>query len=308
MTNLTTYTAGVGDAPLLGYLAWYTVFDNTMIPYKDLENALDQAGLGYATPRPPKAKDVFRRSCTSHEKRREPVSKGVYENHLIRDVRSIGGAVDKHLVIERVDTNGRRLDYTPVYELSYNDKNGAYATSLHPSASEYIHVAESVITTFRQWQDKVHSQAVRTAILRVLQHQHATVVRPSGGVYFISSRNVDDVHGMEQVLTGLTGTKGASIHTVPLVDNPRQREMLEDAFKNEMENRLSDLMADVDQAIDAGKVGSKKFSNLASELSDIKSKAREYTSVLESEQEAVSLRVQAFESKLSKLYQLQLAE
>lgn len=108
---------------VLGQLTWYTIHD-TEVSRDHIAEQLRLAGLpAHFAPPPIHPADAFRRATSAMETRRIPGPEGVFENYLVREVRSDKEKILRHLVKEVVDASNRRLDYHPIAHLRLNKIN-----------------------------------------------------------------------------------------------------------------------------------------------------------------------------------------
>lgn len=107
---LTGYGAGIRKETLLGWVAWYGISDPS-VKYDDLKQKVTDLGLDVsALPAPLRAGDSFKRACRYAEQKKLPYG-NLFVNTMIRSVSQNTETVERHLVVEIVDADGRRLEY-----------------------------------------------------------------------------------------------------------------------------------------------------------------------------------------------------
>ena len=129
---LAGYGAGIRKETLLGWVAWYGISDPE-VKYDDLKQKVTDLGLNVeAMPAPLRAGDSFKRACRYAEQKRLPYG-DLFANILIRSVSQNTETVERHMVVEIVDAEGRRLEYEVaahlildkfVYTLSWQEGKG----------------------------------------------------------------------------------------------------------------------------------------------------------------------------------------
>lgn len=129
----------------------------------------------------------------------------------------------------------------------------------------------------------LHSDALRAVIRDYLISLNAISVKPNGAVYFVHNSRQPTIDSLQKLVTRIG--QGCSFHQVPLLDTHEQREMLTDAFQNEVEDDIRLLLADIAMANDkskkkGGKLSPKRYADFNARLSDVMSRADEYTRVL----------------------------
>lgn len=107
---LAGYGAGIRKETLLGWVAWYGISDPS-VKYDDLKQKVTDLGLDVeAMPAPLRAGDSFKRACRYAEQKRIPYG-DLFANIMIRSVSQNMETVERHVVVEIVDADGRRLEY-----------------------------------------------------------------------------------------------------------------------------------------------------------------------------------------------------
>jgi hypothetical protein len=107
---LAGYGAGIRKETLLGWVAWYGISDPE-VKYDDLKQKVTDLGLDVdALPAPLRAGDTFKRACRYAEQKKLPYG-DLFINIMIRSVSQNMEAVERHMVVEIVDADGRRLEY-----------------------------------------------------------------------------------------------------------------------------------------------------------------------------------------------------
>lgn len=297
------------DIPFLGELIWYSVPMRAVAEYQPFVEALTDNGLDDRIPKPPSDADVFRRACTAAARKRVPVSgrTDVYENVLLRDVRTAAGHVWRQIVIEEVDGQNKRLSYEPKMELEYDpDIQDIIPTWLSTFHSTTDVVAGEIARDFAEWKGKLHSESIRQLIRGVVLSSRATIVRESGGVYFVMQDRIDRVRALERVLntTGLTG-EGVRVVTVPLIDDQNQREMIRRSFEDESVGEVQHMINEINDLLSGPEVTERKFLSMTKRMKDLKAKANDYTQLLDNNLDTTQLRLQALETRMLDLFKHQ---
>lgn len=113
---LAGYGAGIRKETLLGWVAWYGISDPE-VRYNALEKRVKELGLDVsALPAPLRAGDSFKRACRYAEEKKVPYG-DVFTNIMIRAVTQDNETVERHLVVEIVDADDKRLEYEPAARL-----------------------------------------------------------------------------------------------------------------------------------------------------------------------------------------------
>lgn len=285
----------------LGCLVWFTIEVTTHVPYDRMVEMLDEVGLDDAAPRPPKDDDVFRRACTLAESKRNPVpGTDKYENRLVRDVVKEGGFVWKHIVIETVDGNNKRLRFEPVLEVRFNPETSVIETEpLKNRVPNGAWETEARIRNeFDHWKGAVHDYAVRSLFRDVVLGANAVQVRPSGGVYFVMRERLSPIERLEE----LAGMMGITMSVVPLLDDGKQRDMLRKAFEADTIGEIDKTLTEIDKIMSGPKITTKRFAAMAKRRQELRELTEQYGRLLEDNLNGVELRLRAYDNHMQKLF------
>lgn len=289
--TLNSYVERMRDSDVLGLITWYSVAE-CVVPHHDLANLLARHNLEEFTPRKPSDVDVFRRTCTAAQRKRQPTDvDSVYLNVLTRDVSNDDFEVVKRLVLETVDSSGRRLSYDAKYDLIFGKATAKLDVKRLPS-SEIGGIADTladkvameIAGNFAKLRGTVDGAAIRGLINKVLVESHATALRPTGGVYFAPKGQAEVIAGLEAMAGFIDGT---SVHSVPLPDDRKQREMLQAAFEAEAHAETTALTETVEAFAqilrDGNDISGEKFAAIATRYRKLTEKATAYKETLESD-------------------------
>ena len=115
------YGKGLTDDLILGHVAWYTI-TKPRLTHDQIMSLVTDLGLdANIIPKPPRAGDAFKRACRYSERNGLPVPySDNTANFMIRAVAQTITEVERHLMLEIVDPNGRRLEYHKAAELQFD--------------------------------------------------------------------------------------------------------------------------------------------------------------------------------------------
>lgn len=290
----------------LGMLVWYTVVEAAAIEHSTLEAFMTDGSIpeGLKTFVPPKPRDdnVFKQACTHVARKRIPNQDGTFSNLLVRDVSTMAGRVYKHIVVETVDGDNKRLSYTPSIEVAFNpDTSTIEFTDLiwrDDIASCARAAADEIRSGFLQRRGKVNAYTIREMFRKIIGASGATVVRPSGGVYFVQTGRLELVDICQQLSEHLPGT---SFHLTPLLDDGQQREMLRAAFEAETKGAIEARLVEIDELIASGGVTTRKLGALTKEMWELGEKVDEYRALLSVKLDQSDLAFKALEHNMHRL-------
>ncbi len=155
---LVGYGAGIRKETLLGWVAWYGISDPE-VRYNALKKRVKELGLDVsALPAPLRAGDSFKRACRYAEQKKVPYG-DVFTNIMIRAVTQDNETVERHLVVEIVDADDKRLEYEPAARLildKYEYVLSWTAGNNRPMEETFTHKQSAV-----ELRTKIEAMAVR---------------------------------------------------------------------------------------------------------------------------------------------------
>src|SRR5690606_13800316 len=109
-----------------------------------------------------------------------------------------------------------------------------------------------------------------------------TNVRPNGvgGLYFVKQECAPALEALEKFVSLIPGE--IEVHTLPLIDDMKQRQMVRRAFEAESVDAVDRMLGDIKEVMDRGKKISKdRYASFVTEYQDLLSKTQDYEQVLE---------------------------
>jgi hypothetical protein len=290
---LTDYTDALRAEPerWLGLVVLYSVADLTA-SHADLDTLMSSNGLGDFVPRRPGDADVFRRTCSAAQRKRQPIpgEKDTYANVLIRDVANDAEELIKRMVIETVDGNDRRLDYSPAYDLVF-DKTTSTADvrriGIGPVDTIADEVAMEILREYERLKGTVDSACIRTVIGRILDACHATSLRPGGGSYFVARQDAETVAALERFAASIPAKDDESpmpvmVHSIPLPNDPKQRGQLTERVEEEAKVEIERVINEIAAVLRTGeKVSAPAVATFAGKYKHLVAKAERYADLLD---------------------------
>lgn len=132
---LAGYGAGIRKETLLGWVAWYGISE-PQVTHEKLRDKFKELGLDKdALPAPIRPGDAFKRACRYAEQSKIAITgTDTYANVLIRNVAQTPEMIERHIVIEIVDAQGRKLDHQDAVALTFYKKR--YTVTGHQDAAD----------------------------------------------------------------------------------------------------------------------------------------------------------------------------
>jgi hypothetical protein len=288
---LDTYAAALagGDAPLLGHLVLYSVFDGA-VTRDDLVRWFAELGLDPdLLPPPLRPVDAYERitgpdgvrysyplddpTATGRDgrrKRRKPSELGRSAVLMVRPVRRDSDRIVRHIVREVRDEQRTKLRYdTRLGAVTFHRDHATAADGAGTLQVEPDHQAiaklpeaeqatvhemiESLKTSYQRRCTYLTGDKLRALVRRYVEDLNAIKVRPTGGVYFVHRQYSPALAALRE-LVGRFGT-GSHLVRVPLPDQEEMREMIVAAFTTKAKDDLDRLAKDIAVAQSTGRSG-----------------------------------------------------
>lgn len=308
MTTLPQYSAGAEGLPILGHLVFYSVSEEP-VPHSNLMALVGQTQhiLGRLPTSPPRDEDVFKRiaSKAGLKKVPDPSDDTKSRNVLVRNVPQLVTPTRRIVVEEIVREAGttRRLDYTQpteVFLLQAGVQFRDYDVNAPAEAKELgDKVAQAIASDFASQRGCLDSNAIRHWIRQELSALHAIAIRR--GIYFVPQKGEDALAEIDSILDQLPGS--TTFHTLPLVDNAKQREMLENALVNDVEEAVEDMIGDVlEVAQKKRKLSDRGFKARVEEYAIITGKMETYKELLSKTLAETNARIALLDEAMDKLF------
>ncbi len=306
----------------LGRIMWYSVAD-TMVPHDRLVPMLLTFGFGQL-PSIPLDVDTFRRVTTAGEQKKIPTpTVGVLENYLLRETNGIGGdEVRKRIVIESVDPKGRRLGYSQVLDVSF-DREKATIKFEAPDNADPMEswqqanvdmIKAGILARYERERGCVTAYTLREWIRKQVLRMGGTNLRPeSGGVYFVKEEHAEIVGRLEKLADRIRKGDGTEpygdvwVHTLPLVDDAKQRQMIRRAYEAEAVDAAEKIINRIQQMDDARASGkssrnaSDQFLSIVNDYQELKEKTKEYETILADTMQHAQSNLRLVQKKLVRL-------
>lgn len=281
------YGAGLTDDTILGYIAWYTVTKPTLTHENIMQLVIDNGLDPVIVPKPPRAGDAFKRACRYSERLgvEIPYSPNT-ANFLIRPVVQTLTDIERHVVLEIIDPDGRKLTHSTAAELRFERKDGVLHVKMEQLDPELQPLLEETMDNFaatlKNSAKYVEAQVIRRMIRSQLEHMHAVLARAKGSVYFIPKKQRKLMEGLE-AFTANCGP-GSVFHSLPLVDDTKQQELVRGAFEDGVHEQSQQIISELHALSAQNKeITANAWNDYKQKLVLLTHKANEYTDLVDFE-------------------------
>lgn len=271
------------DIPFIGYLVWYNVPGEATIDYQLFNSLREKYDAPVREMGAPKMHDVFKRATTSTKITKVPVTEGVVKDYTWKDASYDSASIYRNVIEEVKDKENHTLDFREVAQGIYSRSNENFVVIPTVDSSDgAISYIDSMTDMVNQYMD-AHRNLMpaiqsRTAAQNALESTLRGIrVRPSGGVYFVSSDLDEKVQGLYSMYNELPN---CSCHIVPLIDDKAQRDMLRESFEAESVGEAQELIDEINELVKSGKVSSRKFLAIQKEYKERITKLKEYQTLI----------------------------
>lgn len=227
---------------LLGRLCWYTVHEKE-VGINELKRQYELVKLPPEyLPKPIRSIDAFRRATSELEMVKIPYDDGskknLFINILVREVRTDNKIVVRQIVKEIVDSKNIKLSYQVVGEAVYervseNIRCKAFATD-DKHTKELLEKAKKLYTRYKEYYDGSH---IRRMIRDIINKMNPTIVRPSGGVYFVPEEHAENLLKLRQLVQSL----GNEFFTIPLINDAETRDMIYQKYIDQVTTQIIEI-------------------------------------------------------------------
>lgn len=302
--ELQRYKEQVPLGAAIGRLCWYSISEMA-VSHDAIKQGLTDNGLVSHIPPMPRDSDVFKRVSTAAQRRNVATSRaGVFRHYMIRPVSGVGEAVIvRSIVIEEKDTHGKRLGYKRVRDFEFDR-----ATSRITTTDKFLRIdavteaiTREVIDEYNATRGHLNSYAVRELIRNLLLKAGATMVRE--GVYFLPEANAGTVDALEAFANGLGNS--VSFHSLPLVDDVKQRAMVKRAFEAESVDAVDKMMDEISTIRRAGTaITEDRYANMLTSYRELVKRTKEYEALLETGLTGTHSRLEIFQKQIVQLIEM----
>jgi hypothetical protein len=206
----------------------------------------------------------------------------VFENYSFTEVGKNSSEVCRVLVKEIVDTKGQVVAYDQMYRLQFDrlthqihvetlctGTDVAVATEIIAGVHKYFLAMNNMLPPYH----------IREHIRKLILSLNATIVRPSGGVYFVSEVHANKIIALENVVTILG--EGSQCHSLPLLDDKKQRLMLKKAFEDESIDEVDSILGEMRLVIMNKKsISPDRLGGYRKQMTGLKERVKEYSAIL----------------------------
>lgn len=314
LTQLRRRLAAEDPDLFLGRLFWYTVSE-VRIPHRRLVLMLKKAGLTTRPPNEPKDIDTFTRICSAMKRDKVPTA----DPNEFLNFRTVqfkdADTITRRVIRERVNNAGRKLEVTELFDISFDRTadHGDLVCKLRPgqrwkNGTTINEIRDQIIDDYYHWRGCLNAWAIREWMRHfIIDENRATIMRPGGGVYFLSRDRVSVIESLEALeaplaryLVSDTGT--VEIHSLGLLDDRKQRERLRKAYEAETIGAIDEMLVEI-SAINKGhkKITQAAHKKLVVQAAELAARTDEYANLLSAKLDSTDNRVELFREAVAAL-------
>lgn len=291
--------ANLPEGAFLGSLLWFSI-SQADVNLDTARAELANVGLNTDTLRKIlRPIDAFKKASRDISKKFKP-SAGIRSEILVRPVGEDGGEqAHRHLILERAVVSGgtaRRISYDKVGQVVFNrgakEKGEYFGYSVEsrrtggnmssPLTDEEEAWLDSSLASFADRFDHLlhymDSHAVRSFVRDYIERLSGTLVKESGGLYFVSQEHVEEVAALGTWVRSI----GSQFHSLPLLNLVEQRQMIMDAFEDETIKEVERLMLEVQKILadPDRQIEERTFDTYGVRAAELTGKVQEYSDML----------------------------
>jgi hypothetical protein len=299
------YGSGLTDDLILGYITWYTV-TKPRLTHEQIRNLVLDLNLDKSiVPKAPRAGDAFKRACRYSETSGVPIPlTNDVANFMFRPVAQTLEDIERHLIVEVLDPQGRKLSHHTAVMLRFRRDTGILNATVDPINSDLDplvkEVMEGFAATLKESTLYIEAQVIRRMIRMQLDKCNAILARSKGSVYFVPKKYKDKMEGLESFLTHC-GT-GSGMHWLPLVDDTKQQAFITNVFQEGVHEQATQVLSELKSyTTEQKEISPNKWNDYKEKLMSLVDKANEYSDLVDSEFGTAETELEAVKAHLDDL-------
>lgn len=220
----------------IGFLEWHTISD-VEITRDDLIQKLQEKGLEAYIPRPISPSDAFRRATSELAKNNVDTSdENIKVNYLVREVYSDRKEIVRHIVVERINKEGKWLYYKPEEaKIRYDKENDI--VEKHANTIELECLLNEAMELHNKYKVTYNSRHIREMVANILSSMSPISVRPSGGVYFVPKKYEAKLKDLIALINELGNSEG---YRIPVISSTENKDMVRKKLKDHIKGAINE--------------------------------------------------------------------
>lgn len=296
------YGADLPDELILGHIAWYTI-TNPHVTYEELAELVEDLKLDASIlPIPPRLGDAFKRACRYSERKGLDIPYSSNKaNFLIRPVSQNADEIERHLVLEIVDTEGKHLEYHDAAHLRFDRTTNVLHVKKRSMPDDLDAMVIQTINLFNGKFEEaakyIDAQVIRRMVRNQLDLMRAIGVRRQGSVYFYPHDEHDTGEALEKFCRKMGA--GSDFHHLPLVNTKKQREMVKAAFEDEVHDEATQIITELSRlAAEKTEITDRAWTQYRDAFNRLKSRMGDYRDLVDAELTKADVEMGALENQL----------
>jgi hypothetical protein len=290
---------------ILGYLIMYSVPEMSISP-SDLKQLFIDNGVSEQF-LPPKITgiDAFRRAATSASENLKDTGYKLRDGEslitLMRNVKNTEAVVIKRVVMERRNSEDKRLEYLQLADVTFTASTNDFEIELldktfKKDSEEIIMLRDKALTTIRDnFEDfKIYLKGshIRTMIRKALGTTEPINMRPNpgtGGVWFVAHSDKILVKSLQKLVGQFdkyrTTSKGMTcFDVIPMLDLEEQRDMISSRFENQVDEEVAKTVLEIQALLESDKkFKMETVDNYINRIGELQEGINKYESLLNQE-------------------------
>ena len=299
------YGAGLTDDLILGYITWYTV-TKPRLTHEDIMDLILELGLDpNIVPKAPRAGDAFKRACRYSEVSGVSIPYTSDEaNFMFRPVAQTLEDIERHLIVEVLDPQGRKLSHHTAVMLRFHRNTGVLSATVDLIDDDLDSLVKEVMDNFavvlKESTTYIEAQVIRRMVRMQLDNCNAILARSKGSVYFVPKKYKAKMEALEQFLTHCGA--GSGMHTLPLVDDTKQQAFITNVFQEGVHEQATQVLSELKSySAQEKEMSPNKWNDYKNKLVQMVDKANEYSELVDDEFGQAETELEAVKAHLDDL-------
>lgn len=304
-TAMPGYGTELSDNLILGHIAWYTIA-KPQVTQPEMADIITTLGMSQKIiPKEPRPGDAFKRACRYSERSGLEIPLSTDQaNFLIRKVKTDSTEVERHLVLERVDAEGKHLEYIIAAKLTFDrtaDKLQVSKRQLPENLDGLVVETLNLFhTNFENALIYIDAQVIRRMIRDQMGLKGGIAIRPQGSVYFMPIRSKDTTQALEKFCQHMG--EGSVFNSIPLPDTTKQREMIRAAFEDEVHKEATQVITELRKVQVTGEqITARAWTDYRAKLQRLQGNFTTYGGLVTTEMTKAETELEAVEKQLKVL-------
>lgn len=297
----------------LGFVVWHSVAD-VRITESEVAALANKHGMS-THPKLGSVSDAFRRATAASQQRSEDGK----TRYLMRPVKDRSGEIVREIVVERVDSKGKRLAHIGAKMLEFVHVDKSHKPALNSRhTDEFFHLTPEEQGTvdrlcteafdrYHEFTRSLTGKELTRFAMKCMSAMSYINLRPNGGVYFVPRTRAAALEALTNFFAELASYRASSapmiFSSAPVPNCPVQKAQVAQGVDMTINSDIDQMIAKLASLRD--EIGSVRQSTLDKKVAEIRAlreKATAYAAILERENDTLDARLDILDQTIEGLF------